>query len=115
MDDIGQRIKSIRKNSQKTQKELGELLNLKPSTITLMEQGKSKLTVESLILLCKEYQISADWLLFGTESEKDFLTDEERKLIKGYRACTDKEKGRIEEIIDSSEGNKMPYDKVGNL
>lgn len=98
---------------QVKQKEISEKLKISQSSVSDLLKGKTDPSLSTLQGICMEFNVDANWLLLGKET--DFLTDDEKKLIKGYRGCSDKEKGRIEEIIDSSEGNKKPYDKAGNL
>lgn len=106
------RIKEIRVNNKLNKSEFAKKIGISPSAIGYLEDGTKSPSLETLQIICKEFKIDGNWLLLGIES--DFLTEEERKIIKGYKKCTDKEKGRIEEIIDSSENNR-PIKKEGNL
>lgn len=107
MEDIGQRIKMIRKKNNKTQKELGELIDLKPSTITLMEQGKSKLTIESLIIICKEYNVSADWILFGKEAKEELQIN--------YNRLNPEQKRMVNMLFEEAKEREKETLKIGNL
>lgn len=105
--DIGERLKIARKKNNITQTELGELLNLTQSTIALIENGKSKLTIDSLILICNEYNISSDWLLFGTENKNE--------IEKLYNKLNQEEKCIVDMLLEKANNRDLSYKKTGNL
>ena len=61
--EINKRIKELRKLNNLTQTQLAEKLQTTQDTISLWELGKSYPDIESLIILCKIFNISADYLL----------------------------------------------------
>ncbi len=61
--EINKRIKELRKLNNLTQTQLAEKLQTTQDTISLWELGKSYPDIESLIMLCKIFDISADYLL----------------------------------------------------
>ena len=69
MQSIGDRVREIRRENGLTQKEFGESLSLKTSTICLLENGGIRRSDRTLNAICKEYSIRKDWLLTG-EGEK---------------------------------------------
>lgn len=71
---FGLRLRKLRSKSRETQKELAELLGVKPNQIGEMENGRGATTLPKLALLCEHYNISADYLLG--------LIDEPRELNK---------------------------------
>lgn len=110
-EEIGKRIKETRRSRGLNQQELAILLDKSQGTVSAMEKGKSIL-VEDIYLLCRELNISADWLILGNK-EIHFIDDEIDFLLK-YSNLSDREKGRIDEILDRS---KRPEEikKIGNL
>ena len=60
---IGNRIKELRKDYNLSQAKLGDLLSVSQDTISLWENNKALPNTEYLILLCKIFDISADYLL----------------------------------------------------
>ena len=60
---IGERIKEIRNDNKLNQSEFGKRLSVSQDTISLWEKGKSLPSTEYVILICKTYNISADYLL----------------------------------------------------
>ena len=60
---IGEKIKEIRLENNLSQSKLGEILLVSQDTISLWEKGKSVPNTEYVILICKTFDISADYLL----------------------------------------------------
>lgn len=71
---FGLHLRKLRSQRQETQKELAELLRVKPNQIGEMENGRGATTLPKLALLCEHYNVSADYLLG--------LIDEPRELSK---------------------------------
>lgn len=69
-----QRLRNTREDHDKLQKEIAELLQITTQQYQLYESGKRKLPIDHLITLCEFYNLSADYLLG--------LTDTQRKLHK---------------------------------
>ena len=61
--EISKRIRELRKLNNLTQTQLAEKLQTTQDTISLWELGKSYPDVESIILICQLFDISADYLL----------------------------------------------------
>ena len=60
---IGERIKEIRNESKLNQSEFGKSISVSQDTVSLWEKGKSLPNTEYVILICKRYNVSADYLL----------------------------------------------------
>lgn len=58
-----QRIKALREDADMNQTTLGKKLNLNQITISQYENNKRKPTPETIIELCKIFNVSADYLL----------------------------------------------------
>lgn len=61
--EIKNRIKELRKEKGLTQKQLATLLNKSETGYASWEQGLSEPNVNDLRLLCKIFEVSADYLL----------------------------------------------------
>ena len=61
--EIGSRLRELRKLNNLSQTKLAEKLQTTQDTISLWELGKSYPDIESIILLCQLFDISADYLL----------------------------------------------------
>lgn len=68
VETIGDRVKYIRKKilNNKSQKEFGDLLGLKPNSISCIETGASNLTEQTANAICREFGINKEWLINGT-------------------------------------------------
>jgi len=63
MNIIGERIKEIRVDCKLNQSEFGKSISVSQDTVSLWEKGKSLPTAEYIIMICKRYNVSADYLL----------------------------------------------------
>ncbi len=60
-----QRIKEIRKNLRLTQVEFGERIGLKGNTITTYETGIREPSESVIMAICREFNVSREWLETG--------------------------------------------------
>ncbi len=67
MRSIGTTIKQLRKEAKYTQTQLANMLSTSQDTISIWELDKALPDVESVIKLCKIFDVSADFLLGLTE------------------------------------------------
>lgn len=68
MNSIGNRIKYLRKEKlNKTQKEFGSQIGLKPNSISDIENGKNNPTEQTLKAICRKFNISYLWITEGIE------------------------------------------------
>lgn len=65
MNTIGQRIKYIRQELKLSQEQFGQIFNSGKSYISAVENDKSKLSVENLVKLLVDYNVSINYLLGG--------------------------------------------------
>lgn len=66
-------------------KELGTLLGLKKSPLTDWKNEKSCPTIEQIIKLCDIFAVSADYLLFGKQSDNNSISSPEQDLLCYFR------------------------------
>ncbi len=57
------RIRDLREDSDKTQKEIAELLGTSQTMYARYERGANELPIRHLIILCQYYKVSADYIL----------------------------------------------------
>ncbi len=65
-----QRLKDIREDNDKTQKEIAEYLNMDQSNYAKYENGKNMMGIDKYIKLAKYYNISLDYLAGIVDSPK---------------------------------------------
>ena len=66
----GLRLKELRKENKLTQLKLAEVLNTDNSTISKYEKGINIIATPFLYSICKNYNISADYLLGKIDNPK---------------------------------------------
>ena len=65
-----QRIRDLREDKKKTQKEIAEILNTTQSYYAQYENRHRPLPIDHLIALCKYYNVSPDYILGFTNEIK---------------------------------------------
>ena len=68
--EVGKRLKNFRKENKLTQEKLANLLNTTHSVISAYEKGKNLIATPFLYTICKNYKISADYILGKIDSPK---------------------------------------------
>lgn len=63
-----ERMKNIREDRDLTQSKVGKILNKSQQGYNHIEVGRSELKIEDLILLCKFYDLSADYIIGLTDN-----------------------------------------------
>ena len=58
-----ERIKNVREDRDLTQAQIGKVLNKSQQGYNHIETGRAELKIDDLVLLCKYYNLSADYLI----------------------------------------------------
>ena len=119
-----QRIRDLREDADLSQQKLSEKLKMHKTTYVNYESGKRNIPFELAVTLAEFYQVSLDYLAGRTnikekivsdrikkerlkenisqkeEFAKDLFTYDELQLIEHYRTLTERNKGRVEQLID---------------
>jgi transcriptional regulator with XRE-family HTH domain len=97
---IGLRIKEIRKRRGITQAQLAEMTDLSVPYISYLENGKKKISLETLIRMCNALEVTLDDLLAGvqTSNRMDYQTDIGLLL----RDCSTEERRFLFEVIKAN-------------
>ena len=61
--NYSQRLRALREDNDKTQKDIAEILNTTQQYYGQYELGKRSLHIDHLITLCQYYNVSADYIL----------------------------------------------------
>ncbi len=69
---VGERLREFRKENKLTQVKLASMLNTTHSVIADYERGRFLISLSFLYVICKKYNISADYLL-GKVDEPKYL------------------------------------------
>lgn len=68
------RIRDLREDHDKTQKEIAEILGTSQTMYARYERGANELPIRHLIKLCKYYQASSDYILGLTDKKESTNT-----------------------------------------
>lgn len=108
-----QRMKEIRKELGLSQDAFGKKLGVTRSAVNKIENGKSKLTEQTIKLICNEFNVDPFWLETGKgdmftaipETIIDELVDEfnldenDKIIIQSYLEATDEQQKVIKEFL----------------
>ncbi len=74
----GERIKEIRKTLDLTLEKFGDKLGVTKTTISRIEKGVNNLTDQMAKAICREYNVSYDYLIYG---EGEMFTDLPKTIV----------------------------------
>lgn len=97
-ENLNERMKLIRKQLKLSQDSFGAKIGLKGSSVSYIESGRSSLTEQTILAICREFNVNENWLRIGrgdpfvepdTFSLDEYalhnhLTALETDIIKGY-------------------------------
>lgn len=65
---IGKRVHDFRIQNDYTQAQFAELMDISVNFLSEIENGKKGMSQETLCKLCRHFQLSADYILFGAQT-----------------------------------------------
>ena len=86
---IGERIKQIRKANKKNLDEFGKMINVTGPMVSMMENGKAAVIDRTIKAICREFDVSEEWLRDGTgpmmkeKSRDEQLTEAIDRILSG--------------------------------
>lgn len=86
--EIGLRVRNIRLNMNITKQKMADMLGISGQYLGMIERGEGTLSIDKLKILCDITDLSADYILFGKDSNSTLklskeladYSDEEIKL-----------------------------------
>ena len=66
METIGTRIKEIRKGAGLTLEKFGAKIGITAASMSTIENGKSNPSGQTVLMICREFNVNEDWLRDGT-------------------------------------------------
>ena len=102
LKEMGQRIMTRRKALRFTQEELAEKIDVSTQMISNLELGKKAIRPENLAKVCKELNVSADYILIGSEKQNEEIN----QLIEKLMELTENELEIISSMIKYMSGKK---------
>lgn len=67
-----ERIRALREDNDKTQTEIAQILNIGQKTYSDYELGRTRIPVDSLIVLAKFYDVSMDYICGTSDIRNPF-------------------------------------------
>ena len=86
---LGARIAALRRGKGLSQAQLANRLRISPSAVGMYEQGRREPSVELLVAMANEFQVSTDFLLTGRPASQD-AADMEQLLQQRLAAAREK-------------------------
>lgn len=83
--DIAERLQELRKKSGYSQEQVAEKLGLSRQAISKWESGQGKPEIDNIVKLTEIYNVSADYILLGTEKEVTVSVPEKKELSHEYK------------------------------
>ncbi len=97
------RIRELRKAEKLTMKQLGEIIGVSESTISLYETGKREPDQNTLLLIANHFHVSLDYLVgvsSGASQPASLgLSNDEIKLIQDYRSLNEQGQAYIRQTM----------------
>ena len=95
------RIRQARENMGYTREKFAEKLDVSVSYLAELERGRTGISVKMLIKVCNVLGLSADYVLFGEEREKDAMrSDNIRRIDDKYLPLLDRVIGDLLSLSD---------------
>lgn len=85
---MGARLKELRKQNGLSQTDVGEKIGVSLNTMSRIESDKSDIPGEALKKASELFQVSSDYLLFGTECKRT-ISENEQEILEALRKDED--------------------------
>ena len=73
--EVGQRIRSLRKETGLSQEKLADKLNINTDHLGRLEIGKRGMSIDLLAEISKYFAVSTDYILFGEKQNTDEIKE----------------------------------------
>ncbi|WP_427108191.1 helix-turn-helix domain-containing protein [Lysinibacillus xylanilyticus] len=114
MNNIGSRIKFLRTSYSMNQSVFAKTINISQASLSDLEKGKTKPSVDTLISISEQFNISLDWLIKGNPSFEQQYTNSEK--LKGILDLIPKQILKNQnEILEKFNVTRNSLDQVYNI
>lgn len=79
--DISGRLRAVRLDSRKTQKEFAESILVSDNAVSMMERGVMPVSPRTIAIVCGKYNVSKEWLETGEGDMYNLPLDEEAAMF----------------------------------
>ena len=98
---IGKRVHELRIQNHCTQAEFAERIDISVNFLSEIENGKKGMSQETICKICRTFDVSADYLLFGTASAPNDPRTNIDELISLANTLSQKELDLVIEYFSS--------------
>ncbi|WP_079506891.1 helix-turn-helix domain-containing protein [Mesobacillus jeotgali] len=98
MFEISRRYKQIRGVKKLSQKEFAERIGIKQSSLSSIEKGSSKPSIDTVITTSNVFGVSTDWILLGDRPKVS--TVKENHLLNLFGQLTEKDQEEILRLME---------------
>lgn len=84
-----EKVKELRVKHGMTQAQLGRILGIGQKSVSMIENGTNNLTLSQLELLSRYFNVSADYLLFGTQDAANIVEKDILSVVRSDRSIFD--------------------------
>lgn len=96
--EFGARIRKLRKEKRMTQEELAKMLIITSESVSNIENGKTNCMPEHIVHICEIFDVSTDYLYFGTEKQPQVTTEYE-ELLSMLNDCNREDLNRVMQMV----------------
>ncbi len=94
-NEMGRRIKTRRKEFRMKQNELAERLGISNNHMSSIENGREKPSLDTLISICNELNVTPDYFLLGNIHANNVTKD----IVEGLRLCSEEDIDLIRQFL----------------
>lgn len=101
---LGEGLRKAREGRGYTQKQIADLLEVTPQTVSMWEKGKNKIDIETLDRLCRIYGLDIRRVLeeaLDLSREAGAATEGERLHLERYRRLTEEGRQAVEGMMEA--------------
>lgn len=110
MKSIGLRIRELREHKKLTQKEFCELVEIKQSNLSHIENKGEKISIEVISRIISNFNIDANWLILGRGEmfyKKEDQSNKDNSIISQYLEDKEKMVKMLEKEVNRLEQENM--------
>ncbi|MCC3359681.1 helix-turn-helix domain-containing protein [Bacillus sp. REN16] len=103
MITLGNRIKYVRKTNKLNQVEFAKIIGISQGTLSEVEQDKYNPSIETIILIHKNFKVDLEWLLVNLNSSNPYkskIVGNEVELLTLFRKLPSDEQDEVIGIIE---------------
>lgn len=77
---MNERLRLLRKKLELNQEEFGKRIGIGKTSVSKLESGENNPSEQTVILICREFNVNEEWLRTGSGEMFDQLTDQQKVM-----------------------------------